>query len=71
MILNDSGSWREAQRRPHVLKHIRRRGKPICVLLVAADGCDAFDAVQGGWVGWFRSEAQAREALRLPLSDAA
>src|SRR5690242_17409234 len=70
MILNDSGSWREAARHSHEVKRVYRQGQLVAVLVVRDDGVDVFDPACG-WCGWFRTEEQARQVLRLPVVDEA
>jgi hypothetical protein len=70
MILTDDGALRSATRGVRKVRVVERRGRPMATLFVHETAIHAFDQ-RGGFLGTFRTEGQARAALKLPLEDAA
>jgi hypothetical protein len=71
MILTDDGAWRAAMRQARSVKRVLRQDRLVAVLVLHDDDtADVFDPTMG-WCGRFRSEREARKALKLLLEDAA
>jgi hypothetical protein len=71
MIPTDDGSWRAAMRQARSVKRVLREDRLIAVLVLNGDDtAEVFDPTMG-WCGRFRSELEARKALKLPLEDVA